>query len=149
MADNCVFCKIASGQIPASKIWEDEKFLAILDINPNTKGATLLLSKEHYPSRFSEMPDDLLKDIFPAAGKVARLLEKSLSVPRVALVVEGVGVNHSHLKLYPLFASDQEIGEAKERTFFEKYPGYVSTQLGPQSDLAELAKLAEEIRKNA
>ena len=48
----CLFCKIINGQIPASKFWEDGNYIAILDINPNTKGATLVISKKHLTIAF-------------------------------------------------------------------------------------------------
>ena len=46
---NCLFCKIVAGEIPGKKVYEDERMLAILDINPVAKGHTLVLTKEHYP----------------------------------------------------------------------------------------------------
>ena len=47
---SCIFCKIAKGEIPSVKIWEDKKHIAILDINPNTEGMTLVIPKKHYES---------------------------------------------------------------------------------------------------
>jgi len=69
------------------------------------------------------------------AKDVSVLLEKSLGVKRVAVVMEGLGVNHAHIKLYPLHGLDEKFKEtwAKEKIFFEKYEGYISTQLGPQA----------------
>lgn len=149
MVKDCVFCKIIKCEIPAAKIWEDEEFLAILDINPNTKGMTLVLPKEHYPSYVFEMPDDIYQKLWLAAKKAANLLEKALGVSRVALVMEGMGVNHAHIKLYPLHGLTEKFTEmwAKEKVFFEKYPGYLTTQTGPQADFKELSQLAEEIKK--
>jgi hypothetical protein len=78
-----------------------------------------------------------------------KILERGLNVKRVALVMEGMGINHAHLKLYPLHGISEKFQEmwGKERVYFEKYDGYVSTQLGPKADLAELKKLAEEIKR--
>lgn len=145
--DNCVFCKIVKGEIDSAKIWEDDKFLAILDINPNTKGMTLVLTKEHFDSYAFDMQEDVYAAFFSAAKKAARMLEKALNVKRVALVMEGTGVNHSHIKLYPLYGLEEKstIAETKDKVFFENYPGYISTQLGPAVDIKELKKLAEEI----
>ena len=63
--------------------------------------------------------------------------------------MEGMGVNHAHIKLYPLHGVTEKFQEtwAKEKKFFEKYEGYISTQLGPQIELEELKKLAEKIKK--
>jgi histidine triad (HIT) family protein len=131
--ENCVFCKIAKGEIPSVKIWEDEKHLAILDIKPNTEGMTLVLTKEHYDSDATEMPDKPYKELMIAAKKVAKLLKKKLKIIKVAIVIEGLGVNHIHVKLYPIYKSNE-------------VEGYITTQLGPQKSAEELNKIAEKIR---
>ena len=150
MKEDCIFCKIVDGQIPSAKIWEDEEFLAILDISPNTRGMTLVLTKDHYDSYAFEMPDEAYQKFWLAAKKVTKLLEKALGARRVAAVMEGMGVNHAHIKLYPLHGLDQKFEEmwARDKVFFEKYPGYITTQLGPQADSAELNELAEKIKKS-
>ncbi|MBI2054444.1 MAG: hypothetical protein HYT36_03940 [Candidatus Staskawiczbacteria bacterium] len=74
-------------------------------------------------------------------------MKKGLKVNRVAMVAEGMGVNHAHIKLYPLHGIEKEFSEiwAKEKVFFDKYEGYISTQLGPQADIKELKSLAMKI----
>lgn len=146
--ENCIFCKIANGEIPAVKIWEDGNFLAILDAFPNTKGMTLVMPKKHYDSYVFDMDDTDYCEFMKAAKTVAKILEKGLDVKRVALVMEGMGVNHAHLKLYPLYGLEEKFQEmwAKEEVFFNNYPGYISTQLGPKANIAELQKIAEEIK---
>ncbi len=146
----CIFCKIARGEIPSVKIWEDEKHLAILDVNPNTEGMTLVLTKEHYDSDATDMPEKDYCNLMLAAKKVAKLLEKSLKVKRVAIVTEGLGVNHVHIKLYPIHGLEEKFKEtwAKDRVYFKKYEGYISTQLGPNKDIEELKKIAKKITKN-
>jgi diadenosine tetraphosphate (Ap4A) HIT family hydrolase len=145
--EDCIFCKIAKGEIDSAKIWEDDEFLAILDLNPNTKGMTLVLTKNHFDSYVFSMPDDIYQRFALASKKVAKILEKALEVKRVAMVMEGMGVNHAHIKLYPMYGLDSEFKEmwAKDKIFFDNYPGYITTQLGPQADMEELKKLAEEI----
>jgi len=144
---DCIFCKIISGEIPSVKIWEDDKHLAILDINPNTKGMSLILTKEHYDSYAFDMPQQAYNEFMLAARNVAKLLDNSLKVQRTALVMEGLGVNHAHIKLYPVHGLDEKFKEiwAKDKVYFEKYPGYISTQLGPQKSTEELKKVAQEI----
>ncbi len=143
----CIFCKIVKGEIPSIKIWGDEKHIAILDINPNTEGITLVITKEHYESDATDMPDKPYKDLMIAAKKVAKLLEKKLRVKRVAIVMEGMGVNHVHIKLYPLHGLDGKFKEiwAKDKVYFEKYEGYISTQLGPKKSTEELKKVQDKI----
>lgn len=147
--DNCIFCKIAKGEIPSVKFWEDEDFLAILDIYPNTRGMALVIPKKHYDSYVFDMSDEVYQKFMLAVKKVAKMIEKGLCVQRVAMVMEGMGINHAHIKLYPLYGVNEKFKEmwAKDKIFFKKYEGYISTQLGPEADISELKKLAEEIKK--
>ena len=146
---DCIFCKIVKDEIPSVKIWEDDKFIAILDKFPNVKGMTLVIPKKHFDSYVFEMNDKDYQELMLASKKVARLLDKKLKVMRTAIVMEGLGVNHAHIKLYPIHGLDKKFKEtwAKEKIFFEKYEGYISTQLGPEKSIEELNKIAEIIKK--
>ena len=121
--DNCIFCKIIKGEISAVKIWEDDKFLAILDASPNTRGMVLVMPKQHYDSYVFDMPEGVYSEFFGVAKKVSKILEIGLDVKRVALVMEGMGVNHAHLKLYPLYGLEDKFKGTwvKDRVFFENY----------------------------
>ncbi len=147
--EDCVFCKIVKGEIPAEKVWADEEFLAILDINPNTSGMTVLLPKKHYDSYTTDMPDDIYQRFWLVAKRVGQLLDRKLGTKRTAMVLEGLGVNHAHIKLYPLHGLEKEFQETwgPERAFYDKYPGFVDTRLGPKASLDTLKKLAEKIRR--
>ncbi|MFA5169374.1 MAG: HIT domain-containing protein [Candidatus Paceibacterota bacterium] len=149
--DNCIFCKIIKGGAELVKIWEDEDFIAILDINPNTKGVTLVIPKEHYDSYAFDMPEDVYSKLMIATRKVAKILEKGLRVQRIAMVMEGMGINHVHIKMYPINGIDEKFKEmwGEEKIFFDKYEGYISTQIGPQVNFDELRKIAEEIKNNS
>jgi diadenosine tetraphosphate (Ap4A) HIT family hydrolase len=147
---DCIFCKIADGSMDSAKIWEDDEFIAILDVNPNMEGMTLVLPKRHYDSYAFDMPDEAYQKLMLASKKVVKLLERAFHVTRVAMVMEGMGIDHAHTKLYPLHGVTEKFKEmwAKEKVFFKKYEGYISTQLGPEAKLSELKKLAERIRKS-
>ena len=149
--EGCIFCKIIKGDLPSVKIWEDDEFLAILDIRPNTKGMTLVLPKQHFDSYVFDMPEDIYNKFLLATKKVGKILEKALKVKRVAMVMEGMGVNHAHIKLYPMYGLDDDFKEiwAKEQAFFDKYPGYITTILGPEANMGDLQRLAEEIKQKA
>ena len=133
------------------KIWEDKNFLAILDAFPNTKGMTLVIPKKHHDSEVLEMDDRIYKDFFLATKKVAKILKKGLKVNRVAMVMEGMGVNHAHIKLYPLHGVGKNFKPclAKEKIWIKKYQGYLTTQMGKQADIKELNKVAKQIIKNS
>ncbi|HTY43976.1 MAG TPA: diadenosine tetraphosphate hydrolase, partial [Patescibacteria group bacterium] len=96
-----------------------------------------------------DMPEKDYQDLLSAVRIVAKLLDKKLKVKRTAMVMEGLGVNHAHIKLYPIYGLDEKFKEtwAKDRKFFERYEGYISTQLGPQKTIDELNEIAEKIRK--
>jgi len=146
--ESCIFCKIVKGEIPCYKIYEDTEFLAFLDIYPNTEGMTLVISKKHYNSYAFDMPEEEYTKLMKVTKKVAELLDKKLNVKRTAMVMEGMGINHVHIKLYPMhrLENKDQIIEAKERVFFEKYPGYITTLMGSEADHKELAELAKKIR---
>ncbi len=147
--EDCIFCKISRGDIPSFKLWENEEFFAILDLYPNTKGMTLVISKEHYDSYAFNMPDEVYLRFILAAKHVGKLLDEKLKVSRTAMVIEGMGVNHAHIKLYPLHGvgSDFKTMIPEGNVFFEKYQGFISTQLGPKADSAFLEELIEKFRK--
>ena len=144
-----IFCKIANGEISSAKIWEDKDFMAFLDVNPNTTGMALVIPKKHFNSYAFDMSDREYARLMLAAKKVSRLLEKGLNAKRVAMVMEGMGVNHAHIKLYPLHGLEDKFKEVSggKRLFYPRYLGYISTQLGPQADMEKLRKLASKISK--
>jgi histidine triad (HIT) family protein len=79
---HCPFCKIVKGEIPAQKVFEDDTFLAVLDINPGSKGHTLLLPKEHYPI-MPFVPQDVLDKTVVVSAQLSEKLKQSMVVPRV------------------------------------------------------------------
>ncbi len=147
MENDCIFCKIVSGEVPSVKIWENEKFIAILDAFPNTLGMTLVIPKEHYNSDAFEMPEEEYLELLLAAKEVQKLLKKGLGVKRVAMVMEGMGVNHAHIKLYPLHGVDEfKPMIAVERVWLERYPGYLTTKMGLPISQEKLEDIANKIR---
>ncbi|CAN5415892.1 hypothetical protein BH10BAC5_BH10BAC5_18940 [soil metagenome] len=145
--ENCIFCKIVRGEIPSYKIYEDDRFIAILDIFPNTKGMTLVIPKAHFSSYAFDMNDDDYTAFMLAAKKVGKIIDEKLNVRRTSLVMEGMGVNHAHLKLYPmhgLFKKFEPIvptDPLNNKVFFEKYEGYLTTLLGPKATEESLKEL--------
>lgn len=108
--DNCIFCKIANGEIPSRTVYEDEDFRAILDLGPATKGHTLILPKDHAANLY-ELPDETAKKLLPTAKKVAALLRERLGCEGLNLVqnngeLAGQTVMHFHLHVIPRYADD-------------------------------------------
>ncbi|MDE1861199.1 MAG: HIT domain-containing protein [Candidatus Micrarchaeota archaeon] len=148
--EDCIFCRIVEGKIEAVRIWEDSKHIAILDRNPNVEGQALVITKKHFDSYAFEMPDKDYGDLMRASKDVAKLLDRSFKVHRTAMVMEGLGINHIHIKLYPIHGLSSKFSETwpNDRVYFEKYEGYISTKLGPQKSIEELRKTAERIAKD-
>lgn len=76
---NCIFCKIGSGEIPSKKIYEDDLCIAFLDIQPLTFGHAILTTKQHYVF-FSQVPDNETKHIFKVAKQISQSMLKALQV---------------------------------------------------------------------
>ena len=146
---DCIFCKIVGGELPSVKIWEDEKHIAILGNHPNMEGMTLVLTKKHFDSDATDMPDKEYCELMIASKKVSKLLEKKLKVKRCSLIMEGMGINHVHIKLYPLHGLDSKFKEmwGDKEVYFDKYEGYLTTQEGPKKSIEELNKVAQKIIK--
>lgn len=98
---DCIFCKIAKGEIPSTKVWEDEGYFAFLDINPINPGHTLLIPKKHEDSVF-DMDDESYSGLFQAAKKLSGPLQKAADSKRVGVIIEGFAVHHAHVHLVPL-----------------------------------------------
>jgi len=98
--DNCIFCKIGRGEIPASKVYEDDTVVAFLDLHPKAPGHTLLIPKEH--SRwFYQISDELSDHLFRIAKKLALELKDKHHVEMVRLSIVGDEVPHTHIHLIP------------------------------------------------
>jgi histidine triad (HIT) family protein len=98
--ENCIFCKIAAGEIPADKVYEDDKVVAFLDIHPKAPGHTLLIPKEHH-RWFIDLPDNLSDDLFRSAKQVAKNLKDKYDADFVRLGIVGTDVPHVHIHLIP------------------------------------------------
>lgn len=96
-----LFTKIINGEIPAYKVAEDDRFLAFLDIRPNTKGHTLCIPKEEVNKIF-DLDEETYIGLMAFSRKVAKGLEKAVSCKRVGMAVVGLEVPHVHVHLIPL-----------------------------------------------
>ena len=96
-----IFTRIILGEIPCYKIAESEKCFAFLDINPLSKGHTLVIPKQETDYYF-ELDDDLLAEMQVFSKKVARAIDKVMDCKRVGVVVLGLEVPHAHIHLIPI-----------------------------------------------
>ena len=104
MKDN-VFAKIISGEIPTTKVYEDDKVLAFLDINPVSKGHTLLVPKKGY-IWMQDVPDELLSHCFVQTKKLMSAIKNAFGCDFVQINVVGEEIPHFHIHLYPRWLDD-------------------------------------------
>lgn len=98
--EKTIFEKIVDGEIPSTKVYEDDKFLAFLDIHPVSKGHTLLITKKSY-RWIHDTPDDLIKEIFVKANQIIKIMIKNIPCDYVQVGVVGNEVPHFHIHLIP------------------------------------------------
>jgi histidine triad (HIT) family protein len=115
MQEDTLFTKIIKGEIPCHKVYEDDRTLAFLDIYPIQPGQVLVISKA--PVEFAwDLDDPDYQAVMATAKKVAlRLREAYPDIPRVALIIEGLEVPHTHLKVFP-FTTDEEFRAKPDRS---------------------------------
>lgn len=112
---NCIFCKIAAGEIPSNTIYEDDTFRVILDASPASKGHALILPKKHYADLY-EIDENVAADAMKLAKKLAIHMTEVLKCDGFNLVqnnheVAGQTVFHFHMHLIPRKAGDQAVPE--------------------------------------
>lgn len=98
--DECIFCKIAKNEIPSYRIFEDEDFIAMLDIFPYSKGHTLIIPKEHYVQVW-DIPSDLYLKYMAFTQKIALLLREKTGSEFTYCQIFGTDVPHAHIHLIP------------------------------------------------
>ena len=135
MDNNCIFCKIAAGEIPSSTVYEDGEFRVIMDISPAAKGHCIILPKEHAANIF-ELSEETAGKIFAVAKKVATAMKEELGCEGINVLqnngeAAGQTVFHFHMHIIPRY---------------EGGPKMVSWEPGEPSS-EELAELAECIKK--
>ena len=111
--NNCIFCKIAAGEIPSKTLYEDEQFRVILDLGPATKGHALIIPKNHYANLY-EIPDDVAGDAMKLAKKMATVMTEKLECDGFNLVqnngeLAGQTVFHFHIHLIPRYKEDGQV----------------------------------------
>jgi len=107
---DCIFCKIVSKELPCYKIYEDNNFLAFLDIQPIAKGHTLIIPKKHY-NTFAETPADLLAEMIQVVHKIGIAVKKTMKADGFNIGLNngsaaGQIIIHTHFHIIPRFNDD-------------------------------------------
>ena len=135
-ASDCIFCKIASGQIPAIKVYEDEMIVAFLDISPVSDGHTLVIPKQHI-DKFDECLPQFLGQICSRLARVAGVIQKAVGCDGYNVLCNngraaGQIVNHLHFHIIPRKTGDNVFG---------RWPSY-------KYPAGAAEKIADKIRKS-
>ena len=109
--EDCIFCKIAAGKIPAAKVYEDDNVISFLDIMPANKGHCLVVPKKHYETLL-DINDEDLKNLITATKKIAKALSLSIGNGSYNVVMNngkeaGQLVDHAHIHIIPRFKGDR------------------------------------------
>jgi histidine triad (HIT) family protein len=130
---NCPFCKIASGEFPSHKIYEDDLVIAILSIDPIRDGHSLIIPKEHWSKIWSIEDNETYTQLMLTARSVAQALNKTFQPKHLIELAEGMDVQHAHFHLIPS----------------EKGYGHIAAEhKSKEPDHLRLEKLAEKIKEN-
>lgn len=129
--ENCIFCKIAAGEIPSATVYEDEDFRAILDLSPASRGHALILPKEHFKD-ITEADEAVAARIPVLAANIGKAMKKGLRAKGFNIVINtgeaaGQTVFHCHVHIIPRYEAD-------------------STMVGWKPGKSEPAELAETAR---
>ena len=133
---DCVFCKMVAGQIPFTKIFEDDVILSFLDIGPISDGHTLVVPKQHF-EKLHDCPAELLGRICSHLGKIAKAVSKAMNSDGYNLLCNngraaGQLVRHLHFHVIPRNAGDR---------VFNRWPSY-------KYEEGKIEAIAKEIRRN-
>lgn len=125
---NCIFCKIVRKEIPTDTVWEDDNFIAFMDLMPINPGHVLVVPKVHTDYIF-DMDNQSYLELFLASKNLAPHIQKVTNAKRVGIAVEGFGVPHCHVHLVPLHRA-QELNPERAK----------------KADGKDLLNIAEKIR---
>ncbi len=139
MSTDCLFCRIARGDLPAHKVHEDDHILAFLDLHPIRSGHTLVIPKDHHVW-FEDLPQDLATRVTTCAQHLARAMKRLYGVERVALFFTGIHVPHAHAHVVPM----HHVHDVSSAAYLADGPeGYA---IPPQLPAEEMVRVAAELR---
>ncbi|MBN2041303.1 MAG: HIT family protein [Spirochaetes bacterium] len=112
MSEDCLFCKIIKGEIPSSKVYEDENVVAFLDLFPFTDGHTVVVPINHHET-FLDFPDNEMEKFFSVLRKLANQIKKNLNADGINIVqnnyaAAGQVVFHMHFHIIPRWLNDKK-----------------------------------------
>jgi histidine triad (HIT) family protein len=141
--DGCIFCKIVAGQAEAYTVYEDELSLAILDINPFSRGHCLVIPRRHVPW-WHDLSEEEVESLFRVARTVADKIMKAYSPDFVAMYARGRRIPHTHIFLVPTYKGDPLDRFFNALEGFQEAPPAL-TKLREKSSMQETAECLRSI----
>jgi len=138
---DCLFCKIAAGDLPAYKLYEDAHILAFLDLHPIRKGHALVIPKTHHVW-FEDLPEELATRITSCAQRIARAMKRLYGVERVSMFYTGIHVPHAHAHVVPMF----HVHDVTSAAYLRDGKDQFSTP--PKLPQSEMEHIATDLRNN-
>lgn len=139
---DCIFCKIASGKIPTTKVYESKYFFVILDLNPITEGHALVIPKRHFEIQ-TEMNDEERADFGVALGAAADILKKEfgehMNFSNTSGKFASQSIPHYHMHIIPRQEGDRLWDDDKSRLVLDTSSGFPRLEI-PKEEIAQLAK---------
>lgn len=137
---DCLFCRIAAGELPAHVVHEDADTLAFLDLHPIRPGHTLVIPRTHHVW-FEDVPAPLAAKVLAVAQEIARRQKRLYGVERVALFFTGVHVPHAHAHVVPM----HDVHDVTSAAYLADGPGsYAVPPRLPEAEMAEIARQLAE-----
>ncbi|KAM9857567.1 uncharacterized protein ACBR49_001186 [Aulostomus maculatus] len=145
-----LFSRIVRGEEQQWRLWEDDAHVSFLTPFPNSPGLTVLVPRRPLTSDIFRLEKKDYEELVLASWKVSRLLEEALGAWGVGLIFEGFEIDYAHAKLIPLFRSSSSGGgdvaaEPPPPQFCPAYPGYVTSEDGPDASPESLKELHAKI----
>ena len=137
---DCIFCRIASGAVPAHFVYRSPRVVAFLDIHPIRAGHVVIIPRQHC-AYFDGLPTDVAAEIFRLAQRLAPVLRERWNVERVAFLFTGTDIAHAHAHVLPLV---EPTDITSRRYIVEEH---VTLQSAPRAPDAELAATAAALAK--
>ena len=138
---NCIFCRIAAGEIPSYGVYEDDQLKAFLDIRPIRPGHVLIVPKQHH-NYYDDMPPELACAVMHLGQRLGKAMKALYNVERVAFLFTGTDVNHVHAHVLPM----HEKTDITSPIYIEQ--NELTFRLAPQASSEELLQVRDALKEH-
>ncbi len=145
---HCLFCRIIEGSEKSWTVYEDKHHIAFLTPFPNTPGFAVLVTKEHLDSYVFGLDEDRYSEMLKSARTLGLKLDRCFGTKRTGLIIEGMGINHAHVKLIPMHGipgGDWKPMLSADPEYNDRYEGFLTSKDGPRMSDERLDEIQRRI----